>query len=111
MVRFTVEDPFSVITGPVVSTTVTVLVVVPVFEDESVAVQVTTVVPNGNTLPEVWLQVDETVPSTLSIADTENVVVAPLGPVASTVCVFGLMVTTGAVVSGTESAAKVAAMV
>jgi hypothetical protein len=50
------------------SVTVTVKDVDPVFPCESLAVQVTVVCPTGNVLPDGWLQVTGTGPSTRSVA-------------------------------------------
>ena len=48
-------------------------------------------VPRGNVAPEVLSQVTEGEGSTASLADTTNVAAAPLGPVASTVIVPGVL--------------------
>jgi hypothetical protein len=69
----------TVITGGVVSTrfTVTLKSALPVLPCESVAVQVTFVVPTGKVLPEDGLQLTGTGPSTLSFALAENVTLVP----------------------------------
>src|ERR687887_64322 len=69
----------TVITGAVWSTrfTVTLKSALPVFWCESVAVQVTFVVPRGKVLPEAGLQVTGSGPSTLSVALAEKVTIPP----------------------------------
>jgi hypothetical protein len=49
-----------------------------------VAVQCTSVEPSANVLPEAWSQEIDGEGSALSVAVTEYVTAAPLGPVAST---------------------------
>jgi hypothetical protein len=90
----------TVITGAVwsTSTTVTSKSALPVFPWESVAVQVTFVVPSGKVLPEAGLQLTGTGPSTLSFALAEKVTVVPPVDSVSTEKSSGT-VTTGAVVS------------
>jgi hypothetical protein len=71
------------ITGGVVSaTTVTLKLALPVLPCESVAVQVTCVVPTGNVLPDAGLHVGVSAPSLSSVALAANVTVVPeLDPV------------------------------
>src|SRR5919201_330441 len=90
----------TVITGGVASTrfTVTLKFALPVFPCESVAVQVTFVVPTGNVLPEAGLQFAGSGPSTLSFALAEKVPVFPPVDSVSTEKSPGT-VTTGGVVS------------
>src|SRR5215212_1365898 len=75
--------------GAVVSCTVTRNEPVFVCSLESVAVQVTVVEPKLNRLPEAGVHSTGTLPSTRSTAVTENVTVAPLAEVASTVISAG----------------------
>jgi hypothetical protein len=96
----TVAFPGTVTTGAVVSRTVTVKVLVPVFPWLSVARHVTVVVVAGNVEPLGGVQVTARGPSMLSVAVDENVNGAPVVPVASTVAFAGT-VTIGAVVSTT----------
>src|SRR5436190_1196885 len=72
-------SPGTVITGAVVSTrfTVTLKLALPVFPCESVAVQVTCVVPTGKVLPDDGLQLAGSGPSLSSVAVAEKVTVAP----------------------------------
>src|SRR5215208_1687644 len=70
------------IVGAVVSRTVTVNVPVVVAPLLSVAVAVTVVVPMGNVLPEAWLSVTGSGPSSGSVAVTVNVTAAPAALVA-----------------------------
>src|SRR2546428_4078302 len=93
----------TVITGGVVSTTLTVKEIEPMFPAESTAEQVTTVPPKANTAPEVWSHCTSTGSSTSSTAETTNSTTAPLGPVASIVIAEG-PVTTGGVLSGATEA-------
>jgi hypothetical protein len=88
------------ITGPVVSTDVTVKVLLPTFACASVARHVTVVVPSAKIEPLGGVQVTARGPSMLSVAVDENVNGAPVVPVASTVAFAGT-VTIGAVVSTT----------
>jgi hypothetical protein len=83
-----------------VSCTVTPKLAPPVFPWESVALQLTVVVPSGNVLPELGEQFAESVPSKMSLADAEKDTAAPEGPVASAVADDGTE-TSGAVVSRT----------
>jgi hypothetical protein len=87
-------------TGAVVSRTVTVKLFEPVLPPASCAVQFTVVVPTAKVLPEEGAQLVATLPSTLSLAEAENVTDAPLAPVASCVIAPGT-VTTGATPSVT----------
>jgi hypothetical protein len=86
--------------GGVVSPTVTVNELVPVFPAASAAVQVTLVVPRGNTDPEAGRQAAARLPATASVAPAGKLTVAPDAPVASTAIGAGT-VTTGGVVSPT----------
>src|SRR5256712_5398693 len=95
-------SPFAgtVTTGPVVSDTVTVNVLLPTLAWLSVAVHVTVVGPNGNVAPLAGVQLTATLPSRTSVADAVKVKTAPVALVASTVAFAGT-VTTGPVVSVT----------
>ncbi len=84
--------------GAVVSTTVTWKLAVPVLPCESVAEQLTVVVPKANVDPEAGAQVGVREPSILSFAETVKLTTAPDGPVASAVISAGT-VTTGKVLS------------
>ncbi len=84
--------------GAVVSTTVTWKLAVPVFPCESVAEQVTVVVPNAKVEPEAGEQIGTMAPSTLSVAVAVKLTGAPDGPVASAVISAGT-ITVGAVLS------------
>ena len=64
----------------------------------SVAEQLTVVAPSGKVEPEVGTQLTKTEPSTMSLAEAENVTTAPEGPVALVVMLAGRL-STGAVVS------------
>src|SRR5688572_6242346 len=75
--------------GAVVSCTVIRNEPVLVCSLESMAKQVTVVVPKSKVLPEAGVQVTGTLPSTISVAEAEKLTVAPLGPVASTSMLFG----------------------
>ncbi len=98
LVASTVMLDGNVSAGGVISLTVTVNDAVPVLSDESVAEQVTVVVPSAKVKPEAGEHVAGIAPSTLSVAVAANVTALPDGPVASTVW-FGGGVTTGGVVS------------
>ena len=87
-------------TGKPLSTTVTVKLPLAVFLRESVAEQLTVVVPMGNVEPEAGKQVTATAPSTLSFAETAKVAGAPEALTALTVMLAG-NVSVGAVVSTT----------
>jgi hypothetical protein len=89
--------------GRVVSLTVTVKLPVAVLPDESVAEQLTVVVPIGNVEPEAGVHVTSTEPSTLSVAVALYVTTAPDELVASTVMLDGSE-RVGAVVSAVVSA-------
>jgi hypothetical protein len=67
-----------------------------------VAEQLTVVVPSGKVEPEAGEQVAARAPSTISLADAEKLIVAPEGPVASTVMLAGTF-TVGGVVSTTDT--------
>jgi hypothetical protein len=97
---FTLKLAGTVTTGAVWSTrfTVTLKLALPVFPCESVAVQVTFVVPTGKVLPEDGLQLTGSGPSALSVALAENVTVVPPGDSVSTEKSLGTD-TTGGVVS------------
>jgi hypothetical protein len=90
----------TVTVGGVVSCTVTTKESEPVLLWESVAVQVTVVVPSGNVLPDAGAQLGAMLPSTMSLAEAEYVTTAPPGPVAAVVMLAGT-VTVGGVVSCT----------
>jgi hypothetical protein len=96
----TLKLPGTLTTGGVWSTrfTVTLKLALPVFPCESVAVQVTFVVPTGKLLPEDGLQEGVSGPSTLSFALAENVTVVPPADSVSTEKSPGTD-TTGGVVS------------
>lgn len=84
--------------GLPLSVTTTLNEALPVLPCESVALQVTPVVPSPNVLPEDGEQSDDIDPSTVSLADAEKVTVAPLALVADAVVVPGTL-TVGSVVS------------
>src|SRR5260370_22713827 len=88
--------------GAVVSWTTTVAVAVPVLPAASLAVQVMAVLPSAKALPEEGEQLGVSEPDTVSAAVAVKVTAAPLGPVASTT-LGAAMVTTGGVVSATET--------
>src|SRR6266850_2144422 len=100
LVASTVAFAGTVTTGPVVSVTVTVKVLVPAFAWLSVAVHVTVVAPTGNVEPLAGVHVVATAPSRTSVADAVNMKEAPLALVASTVAFAGTVMT-GPVVSVT----------
>ena len=89
-----VRAPGSVNIGGVVSTTVTFSVAVPTWPRESVALQVTIVVPEGNGEPVAGVQVAVSRWSTVSTATAEKVTGVPAGAVASTLT-LPLVVTAG----------------
>jgi hypothetical protein len=99
-VASTVMFDGTVITGAVVSMTVTVKVWLAVLPAASLALVVTVVVPSGKTVPEAGLLLVLTAPLTKSLALVLKVTVAPLAAVASTVMFDGTAMT-GAVVSRT----------
>ncbi len=72
-----------VVSGAVVSRTVTVKVADPVLPAVSVAEQVTVVVPSGKVLPDAGVQTGVIEPSTVSVAVAVNVTTAPAELVAS----------------------------
>src|SRR5262245_60667488 len=84
-------------TGGVVSLTVTWNVAVAVFPAASLAVQLTVVVPSGNSEPDAGVQLTATGPSTLSVAVTVYPTCAPPGSVASAVMSAGTVITGGVV--------------
>jgi hypothetical protein len=86
--------------GAVVSLTVTVKLPFAVLPDESVAEQLTVVVPRGKVEPEAGVHVTVTAPSTSSVAVAVYVTTAPDELVASTVMLDGRE-RVGAVVSAT----------
>src|SRR6266850_5684233 len=90
----------TLITGAVVSTTVTVKVLLAMFACVSVAVHVTVVVPSAKIDPLAGVQPAATAPSRMSAAVATNVSGAPAALSASIVAFAGT-VTTGAVVSRT----------
>jgi hypothetical protein len=69
--------------GAVVSTTLIRMLPLAELLAASVAEQLTVVEPNGNIDPLGGEQTTATVPSTMSVAEAEKVVLAPVGPVAS----------------------------
>src|SRR5512140_972048 len=79
----------TVTVGGVVSTTVTLNEPCPVLPCASVALHDTSVVPSAKIDPECGVHVVLTLPSTMSVADAENVTAAPDGPVASSVMFAG----------------------
>ena len=85
------------ITGGVVSRTVTVKVLVAVLLCASVAVSVTVVVPSGKVLPEAGLAFTATLPSTRSVAVAVKFTAAPAALVASAVIFAGSEMTGGVV--------------
>jgi len=89
-----------VITGPVVSVTVTVNDAELWLPCASIAVHVTVVAPNGKVDPLAGVQLTATLPSRTSVADAVKVKGAPAALVASIVAFAGI-VTTGPVVSVT----------
>src|SRR6185295_14560622 len=90
----------TLITGPVVSTTVTVKVLLPTFACASLARHVTVVVPSAKIEPLAGVQTAATGPSRMSVADAVKLNGAPAALAASTVAFPGT-VTIGAVVSRT----------
>jgi hypothetical protein len=92
--------------GGVVSTTVSVTVTsklpLAVFVCESVAEQLTVVVPTGNVEPDAGKQVTGTEPSTKSLAETVKFTAMPEASVVSTV-IFAGKFKVGAVVSTAET--------
>ena len=79
------------------SCTVTVKLAVDVLPCASVDEQETVVTPSGNVEPDAGLQLTGSVPSTASVAETLYVTTAPLGPVASTVRLPGVVIAGGVV--------------
>src|SRR5262249_10417192 len=90
----------TLIAGPVVSTTVTVKVLLPLFALLSVAGHVTVVVPSGKIDPLAGVHPTATLPSSRSSADAVKMNGAPAAAAASMVALVGTA-TTGAVVSRT----------
>ena len=88
LVASTVMFEGTVITGAVVSLTVTVNVLLAEFPAASLAVAVTVVVPSGKVEPEAGVLVVGRAPLTASMAEVEKVTTAPAALVASTV-MFG----------------------
>jgi len=82
--------------------TVTVNEALPVLPCESVAVHVTVVVLTENVLPELGEHAVPTLPSTVSVAEAENVTTTPDGSLVATVIAAGTD-TEGGVVSTTET--------
>ena len=101
-VASTVAFAGRVMTGAVVSLTVTVNVLVLTFAWLSVAVHATVVAPNGNVDPETGVHPTATLPSIASTAEAVYVNTAPVGTVASRLA-FGGTVMTGGTVSGAFS--------
>src|SRR2546426_11635179 len=85
LVASTLAFAGTVTTGPVVSVTVTVKVLVPTLAWLSVAVHVTVVGPNGNVAPLAGVQLTATPPSTVSVADDVYGNATPVGFAASSV--------------------------
>src|SRR2546426_7083135 len=85
LVASTLAFAGTVTTGPVVSFTVTVKVLVPMLAWLSVAVHVTVVAPNGNVAPLAGVQLAATLPSSRSVAEAVKLNTAPAALVASTV--------------------------
>ena len=93
------ESPFKVMTGAVVSETVTVNVPgSALLPEASCAVQVTVVAPSANVVPLAGVHSGVTDPSVASVAVAVKETVAPFAPVASTVMSLG-SVRTGPTVS------------
>ena len=84
-VASTAKSAGTVITGAIVSCTVTLKVLLPVFVP-SVAEQVTSVEPMAKVESLAGTQVTGGAPATASVAEAEKVTTAPLGPVASAAC-------------------------
>lgn len=96
-----IMSAWGLITGGVVSCTVTLKLPAIELPESSVAVQVTDVVASsGKVLPEAGEQVNVTEASAISVAEAENVTAAPDGPVASAMMSAG-KVRIGSVVSCT----------
>src|SRR5207253_789453 len=93
-----VRLPGTVITGGVVSRTVTAKVAAEALPCESVALHATVVVPSGKMLPLAGVQATATAPSTSSSADAEKLYEAPAAPAAETLALAGTVIT-GCVVS------------
>src|SRR5579884_747327 len=98
-----------VITGLVVSRTVTMKLPVAVLPAASVAEQLTAVVPKGKVLPEAGEQVTVGLAGFWSMAVAVNVTVAPAALVASTVWLPGRL-SVGGVVSQAETVAVTASV-
>ena len=90
----------TVITGGVVSTTVTVKLDDDSLPSKSVAVTLTVVVPSGKTLPPGGVTTSTGAGSTMSVAVTTKSTTAPVGPVAWAMIGLGAVIT-GGVVSST----------
>ena len=99
-VASTVTSDGTVMTGAVVSLTVTMNEADPLLPRASLAVQFTVVGPSGKIVPLAGLHVGGTMPSMVSVADVVKVNAPPVAPVASIVALAGT-VTTGGVVSAT----------
>jgi hypothetical protein len=91
------------ITGPVVSETVTVKEQEPVLEAASVAVQVTVVVPTSKVEPEAGLHTTEGVPQLSEAEGVANVTTAEHASAVAERARSAGQVTTGGVVSATET--------
>jgi hypothetical protein len=87
----------TVITGGVVSWTVTVKVALAALLAASWAEQLTVVLPTGNIDPEARVHATGTEPSTRSVAVTVKLTVAPFGPVADAVTGAGTVIVGGVV--------------
>src|SRR4030067_756333 len=99
-VASTVVPGGTITVGAVVSCTVTMKLLLPVFRLASVASQLTVVSPIAKVEPETGVQSVVNGPSTISNAEVIKLTTAPEGPVASTV-VSGGTVTSGGVRSRT----------
>ena len=99
-VASTVAFVGTVMTGPLVSVTVTVNDAAPLLPRASVAVQLTVVGPSENVAPLAGVHVTGSAPSTISVADVVKLNAAPVALVASSVAFAGT-VTTGPVESVT----------
>src|SRR4030067_25434 len=97
-VASTVVSGGTITVGAVVSCTVTMKLLLPVFRLASVASQLTVVSPIAKVEPETGAQVDVNGPSTRSDAEVVKVTAAPKELVASAVMSVGT-ITVGAVVS------------
>jgi hypothetical protein len=109
LVASTVALAGTVMTGPLVSATVTVNDAAALLPRASAALQLTVVAPSANVSPLAGLHVTATAPSTLSVAEVVKLRAAPVGLVASTVALAGTVIT-GPVVSVTVTVKEAAAL-